>query len=116
MNWTDDFNWVCPPVKEIVNVIRHLLLQPCHGILVVPNWPTAMFWHKLTLDGRHLLPMFIKHCKFKPFLYKGADCDNVFQGVPQFLLIGLVFDSSVTHYVAPLNNYCVVEFCSNCGK
>ena len=43
MNWSKDYNWVCPPVKEIINVIRHIQSHNCKGILVVPNWPTSQF-------------------------------------------------------------------------
>ena len=112
MNWSHDFLWVCPPVKEIINVLRHIQKQTCSGILIVPNWPTSMFWTKLTIDGKHLLPIFVKHIVFKPFLNKGEHCiHNTFDGVPKFTLIALVFDLSVTGYDKSSENYCIAQHC-----
>jgi hypothetical protein len=116
MDWSKDFNWVCPPVKEIVHVIRHIFKQDCSGILVVPNWPTSLFWSKITTDGKHLFPSFIKHIHFKPYLFKGSDCDSIFDGISIFNMIGIVFDSKVTKYVAPQLDYCVAQTCISCGK
>ena len=117
MDWSHDFSWVCPPVKEIVSVIRHIKKQVCFGILIVPNWPTSMFWTKLTIDGKHLLPMFAKHILFKPFLIKGKHCEhNTFDGIPKFNLIALVFDSSVKSYYKSSDNYCIAQYCVKCGK
>ena len=93
MDWSGDFNYVCPPVKEIISVIRHILLNPCQGILVVPKWKSAMFWLKLTLDGKTFLPIFRNVVEFKPYLVKGELCTyNVMSGRPNFNFLALVFD------------------------
>ena len=50
MDWSNDFNYVCPPIKDISFVINHIEAQECEGILVVPKWPLAIFWNKITVD------------------------------------------------------------------
>ena len=44
VDWHDDNNWLCPPVYLIPRSLRHA--QNCHarGTLVVPEWPSAVFW------------------------------------------------------------------------
>ena len=60
--------------------------------------------------------MFVTNVRFKPFINKGADCDNVFDGVPPFQLIGLMFDSSIKYYMPPRSKYCIVQKCDGCNK
>ena len=114
MDWTGDFNFVCPPVKDIIYALNHIRSQPTQGILVVPSWPTAMFWNKITQDGSHLLPIFVQHHVFKPFVFKGQDCDNLFDGYLPFPMLGLIFDSNVTSYTKPMSSYCINRSCSLC--
>ena len=116
MDWTRDFNFVCPPVKEITYVIQHIQTKPTQGILVVPSWPTAMFWNKITHDGSHLLPMFIQHHIFRPYVYKGQDCNSIFGGNLSFDMLGLIFDSSIESYKYPSSSYCINKNCSMCVK
>ena len=43
-DWSNDNNWLCPPVNLIVQTIRKL--QSCNGIgtLIIPEWPSSLFW------------------------------------------------------------------------
>ena len=43
-NWSNETNWVCSPVALIIPVIRHMSVCKAKGILIVPCWPSAIFW------------------------------------------------------------------------
>ena len=47
MDWSQDYNFICPPMKEIIFVIRHISENPCKGVLVVPHLESSRFWHFL---------------------------------------------------------------------
>lgn len=42
-NWENENNWLVPPVNLVVRAIRHLIACIAFGVLVVPNWPSAVF-------------------------------------------------------------------------
>jgi hypothetical protein len=43
-DWSNDNNWLVPPIHYIPNVINHMLKYRCYGIFVVPKWKSALFW------------------------------------------------------------------------
>ena len=43
-DWSNDLNWLCPPISSIGSVIRHLKLCKAKGALLVPVWPSSYFW------------------------------------------------------------------------
>jgi hypothetical protein len=43
-DWSNDNNWLVPPIHYIPNVINHMLKYRCYGTLVVPKWKSALFW------------------------------------------------------------------------
>ena len=47
-DWRRASNWLCPPVDLVVPVVRKL--QSCRGTLIVPEWPSSMFWPFLRLS------------------------------------------------------------------
>ena len=54
--WRSFINWVCPTVCLIPRVIEFLKRQGCKGTLVVPAWPSAVFWTLLfPFDGHYLM-------------------------------------------------------------
>ena len=98
MDWSGDFNYICPPIKDIIYVVCHILSNPCKGVLVVPFLTSARYWHFLTLENKEFLPIFKKKHIFRPDLYPGFECQkSSFQGaynVHNKLFIRLVFDST----------------------
>ena len=67
-------------MKYITHVIQHLNRVAAQGVLIVPVWPAAVFWPRITIDGKHLLAMFYKHSMFRPVFRKGQFCDkNLFE-------------------------------------
>ena len=49
--WYHDFNWLVPPVKYILKVIKKLQSERAKGTLVIPIWKSAGYWPVLFPDG-----------------------------------------------------------------
>ena len=115
-SWSDDFNFCCPPVKYINDVIQHLKRQPAKGILIVPLWPFRSFWTRITSGGAHLLDMFHKHVIFQPTFRKGKFCEvNLFDGqVEHFSMLALVFESNIPETSLVKKQNCLSGGCSSC--
>jgi hypothetical protein len=43
-NWHGENCWLAPPIDTITDVIVHSLRCQCSGVLVVPFWPSSLFW------------------------------------------------------------------------
>jgi hypothetical protein len=43
-NWSSEVNWLVPPVSLASRAINHLVECKALGILVVPKWPSVLFW------------------------------------------------------------------------
>ena len=52
-DWSNDNNWLCPPVCLTCKVLSHLKVCNAAGTLVVPLWRSAYFWPRLCFDGLH---------------------------------------------------------------
>ena len=46
--------WLVPPVCLVTQVIEHVKLCKCVGALVVPYWPSAIFWSCIINEDRSL--------------------------------------------------------------
>ena len=44
VDWSGENNWWCPPIGLIPRVIRHAQACRAEGSMVVPLWPSAVFW------------------------------------------------------------------------
>ena len=51
-DWSNDNNWLCPPVCLICKVVIHKVCKPV-GILIVPLWKSAHLWPVICSDGLH---------------------------------------------------------------
>ena len=43
-SWKNENCWIVPPVRLIPQVLRKLLFDKSKGTLVVPRWPSSVFW------------------------------------------------------------------------
>ena len=43
-NWQNVCNWAVPPIYLIPRLLQFITKQPCLVILVLPEWPSAIFW------------------------------------------------------------------------
>ncbi len=51
-DWSEDNNWLVPPVHLIVKTVKHLVATKAKGTLVCPKWTSASFWPVLFPFGR----------------------------------------------------------------
>ena len=51
VDWKGDNNYFCPPVCLVPRVLHHARRCACVGTLVVPEWPSAVFWPLLCTVG-----------------------------------------------------------------
>ena len=49
-NWCGENCWLVPPVHLVPRLVLHLLYCRSRGVLVVPFWPSSLFWPYL-VDG-----------------------------------------------------------------
>lgn len=49
-DWSGEFCWLAPPVSLISRVLRHVIKSSCLAVLVLPVWPSALFW-PLLVEG-----------------------------------------------------------------
>ena len=43
-NWSDTNSWLVPPIYLICKTLRHIVNCNAHGTLIVPKWPSSIFW------------------------------------------------------------------------
>lgn len=46
-DWGRENCWLVPPVYLAPRVLMHVLYCQCRGVLVVPFWPSSVFWPHL---------------------------------------------------------------------
>ncbi|XP_013410234.1 uncharacterized protein LOC106173608 [Lingula anatina] len=81
-DWSNENNWLVPPVALVPKVINHLLGCKAKGTLVVPDWKSATFW-PLLQDENSKWKWYIKDIiKFK------NGCDICKQGKNKNSYIG----------------------------
>ena len=50
-HWGGEMNWLCPPISLIVRTIRHLSECKAKGTLIVPEWPSQLYFALLRPNG-----------------------------------------------------------------
>ena len=50
-DWSNHFNWLCPPIYLIGSTLSHARLCKAEGVLLVPMWESSYFWPLLTKNG-----------------------------------------------------------------
>ena len=112
-DWTQDMNFICPPVKLIPAVLHHMTVQQCQGVLVVPEWRTAIFWPLITTDGVHYIESVQKIHRFKPeFHCQYVRNASVFRPGNKVNMVGLFFNSGSVQYNKVMR--CSKEGCEIC--
>ena len=67
VNWSDENNWLCPPITLITRVIRHAQVCRAKATLIVPAWPSAAFWPILCPAG----------CEFACFVVEAYELPSI---------------------------------------
>jgi hypothetical protein len=90
----DEVAWICPPIQEIIRIVRRLKTSRTTGILFVPKWKTADYWVEIfNNEGRLLWPFnYMETCR--PFIIQGTyNPHSPFAGKTKFEFLQLCFDS-----------------------
>ena len=116
-NWSEDYAFVCPPVKLVIEVYRYIQTVPCCGVLVIPFWPKNTFWPVLTVDGAHLQTEFKSFRKFQPSVRTGQFCEkSYFRQHKKLTMLALYFDSRNRFESETVTkDRCLAEGCNKCG-
>ena len=87
-DWTNENNWICPPVSLIGSVFRRMKKCKATGTILVPVWRSAYFWPLLYPDGIRLAPFIKDYMVVKPY-YTSRGSNKVFIGRPNFNALAL---------------------------
>ena len=93
-SWNDEVAWICPPIREVVRIIKRLKESKTSGILFVPEWKTADYWAEIfDREGRTLWPFkFVEF--YRPFIIQSKiDRRSPFSGRAKFDFLAIKFDS-----------------------
>ena len=97
--WSNENNWLSPPVSLIVQTVRKLHSYNGFGTLIIPEWTSGLFWsflHASVLEfkpyvkGVFILPKFPDLFIEGPgqrVIYRGKT--SVFSGCPAFNMLAL---------------------------
>ena len=93
-DWSNDFNWLCPPISLIRKTIKHARDCKCRGVLFVPFWKSAYYWPLLTSDW-HSYFEFVKYfLVLDPFYFSPYFCKTPFKVFARFKALALYIDFS----------------------
>ena len=91
-DWSQDFNWVCPPISMIGDALKHVKLCKAKGVLLVPMWTSSYFWPLLTTNGESFNDFVESFLLLDPYYINYADCKSVFSGFAKFFTIALLIN------------------------
>lgn len=115
--WTGGTHYLHPPVSQVAFVVKKIVEDGTVGVLVVPSWPSAVFWPILCPDGRHLARLATDMWKFQPRLRTGPLCySRLFTSTPKFNKLAVRVDGRQSQPWMPrlVPSVCVAEVCNAC--
>jgi hypothetical protein len=90
---TDCNYFCCPPIKMVGQVVRHLLEKKnVNCLLVLPVWPSAVFWVSLHQNSTFCNAV-VKTHKFQPKFFMSNGAQSLFARNPHFEMIAYVLKS-----------------------
>jgi len=63
ISWEGENNFLVPPVYLVPRVLKHMQVSKCEGTLVVPYWPSAIFWPAIVKENNSFYE-FVKDYRF----------------------------------------------------
>ena len=96
--FTSEIFWICPPVKLIIHVLKHLSSCPhVPGILIVPLWKSADFFTHI-FQGSHLHQIISEVYAIKAkFICSNEATNNIFGSDSKFRTLACFIDTSRVH-------------------
>ena len=89
-NLSGQFNWLCPPISLIGEVIIHTRLCKTRGVLLIPKWESSYFWPLLTKDGISFLDFVKDFLLIDPFYLNYSQSRSTFEGFTKLFIFGIV--------------------------
>ena len=93
VTWSDENNWLFPPPYLIPRVLRHMSAGGEDGTLLVPQWPSAVWWPllvEMTGSWRAFVTDSIVIQPYEGIFLSGAEASSIFTaGIPSFHIIAL---------------------------
>ena len=92
-SWRNENAWIVPPVRLVPQILKKLVFEKAKGTLVVPRWPSSVFWPLLVNEMGEYRWFVRKHLCFKEcsnILTAGKNCklfSKEFKGHMLFLSI-----------------------------
>ena len=65
--WTNENNWLVPPINMIAMTVLHMKADRAIGTLIVPNWPSAPFWPLLACSKSNQIQFIPQVIAFRRF-------------------------------------------------
>ena len=93
-SWDEEITWICPPIKEVIRVIKKLKTSKTSGVLFVPEWRTADYWTEVFNKEGSLLWPFEFVTTHKPLITQGVfNIRSPLSGKVKFNFLAVEFDS-----------------------
>ena len=87
--------WLCPPPSLAVPVLKKAVRDKATGMVCIPAWRAASFWHLVASDGSHVNGAFQWAVRCRPRLIAREDIQSdTFRGYPAFDMLLLELDSA----------------------
>ena len=85
-DWSEHFNWLCPPISLIGAGLRHMRRCKAECVLLVPEWHAAKFWPLLVDDQGRTFNAFVKEVLvLSPlFIAYNKKAENIFCSFKNF--------------------------------
>ena len=93
-----------PPIHEIANTLKHLRLCEAYGTLIVPCWPSEVWWTLLYPDGSYIADFVKKWLTLDPFFESYCE-GTTFNGY-----------QSIVHYARTRNRLFSIKMGRTCGQ
>ena len=91
-DWSNHFNWLCPPISLIGDTLRHLKRCKGKGVLFVPLWRSAYYWPLITKKEGTFESFVSGYLILQPYFL--SNCSSLFKGFANFNSIALYLDFS----------------------
>ena len=89
-DWSNTFNWWCPPISLVGDMLKQAKLCRASGVLLVPEWPSAYFWPLLTPNGKDFYPWVKQVLVLDPYYKCNSQIKSVFNGFVSFRTLALL--------------------------
>ena len=99
-DWSQDVNWLVPPVPLTSRAINHLVKCKAKGTLIVPKWTSSPFWPLIFEDGLEYKPYVTDVLEFtetERILEAGMNVNSIFaRGDFKGNLLAIRLDASIS--------------------